>query len=48
MKDVKRKFSSVLDLGSGPGHFSKLLEQEQTAKVTMLDMSGMSPVLCIT
>lgn len=37
---MKRKFSSVLDLGSGSGHFSKLLEQDQTAKVTMLDMSG--------
>lgn len=40
LKDVKRKFSSVLDIGSGSGHFSKLLEQDQTAKVTMLDMSG--------
>lgn len=40
LKDVKRKFSSVLDIGSGSGHFSKLLEQDQTSKVTMLDMSG--------
>jgi len=37
--DVKRKFSSVLDLGSGPGHFSKLLELDRTQKVTMLDLS---------
>lgn len=40
LKDVKRKFSSVLDIGSGSGHFSKLLEQDQTSKVTLLDMSG--------
>ncbi|THH16620.1 hypothetical protein EW146_g4046 [Bondarzewia mesenterica] len=38
--DVKRKFSSILDLGSGPGHFSKLLESGQTGRVTMLDMSS--------
>lgn len=40
LKDVKRKFSSVLDIGSGSGHFSKLLEQDQRSKITMLDMSG--------
>ncbi|KAA1466742.1 S-adenosyl-L-methionine-dependent methyltransferase [Dentipellis sp. KUC8613] len=38
--DIKRKFSSILDLGSGPGHFSKLLEAGQTEKVTMVDMSS--------
>ncbi|KAF7789455.1 hypothetical protein EIP86_000400 [Pleurotus ostreatoroseus] len=37
--DIKRKFSSVLDLGSGPGHFSKLLDTEITDKVVMLDAS---------
>ncbi|KAI0304146.1 S-adenosyl-L-methionine-dependent methyltransferase [Russula brevipes] len=37
--DIKRTFSSVLDLGSGPGHFSKLLESDRTQKVTMLDLS---------
>jgi len=37
--DIKRKFSSVLDLGSGSGHFAKLLELDQTKKVTMLDLS---------
>ncbi|ETW83776.1 hypothetical protein HETIRDRAFT_314737 [Heterobasidion irregulare TC 32-1] len=37
--DIKRKFSSILDLGSGPGHFSRLLEPEQTDKITMLDLS---------
>ncbi|KAI0711046.1 S-adenosyl-L-methionine-dependent methyltransferase [Cerioporus squamosus] len=39
MQDIKRKFSSVLDLGSGPGHFSKLLDPEVTQKVVMLDSS---------
>ncbi|KAI0065953.1 S-adenosyl-L-methionine-dependent methyltransferase [Artomyces pyxidatus] len=37
--DIKRNFNSVLDLGSGAGHFSKLLETEQTQKVMMLDLS---------
>ncbi|KAH9965975.1 S-adenosyl-L-methionine-dependent methyltransferase [Russula dissimulans] len=40
--DIKRKFSSVLDLGSGPGHFSKLLELDRAQKVTMLDLSKRS------
>ena len=40
VQDVKRKFSSVLDLGSGSGHFSKLLESDRTQKVTMLDLSS--------
>ncbi|TFK93637.1 S-adenosyl-L-methionine-dependent methyltransferase [Polyporus arcularius HHB13444] len=39
MQDIKRKFSSVLDLGSGPGHFSKLLDPEVTQKVVMIDSS---------
>ncbi|KAI0320280.1 S-adenosyl-L-methionine-dependent methyltransferase [Amylostereum chailletii] len=37
--DVKRKFSHVLDLGAGAGHFTKMLETDQTPKVTMLDIS---------
>lgn len=37
--DIKRKFSSVLDLGSGSGHFARLFESDQTKKVTMLDLS---------
>ncbi|KAI0307204.1 S-adenosyl-L-methionine-dependent methyltransferase [Multifurca ochricompacta] len=40
--DIKRKFSSVLDLGSGPGHFSKLLESDRTQKVTMMDLSKLT------
>ncbi|KAH9927303.1 S-adenosyl-L-methionine-dependent methyltransferase [Fomitopsis serialis] len=39
MLDIKRKFSSILDVGSGPGHFSKMLEPETTQKVVMLDSS---------
>jgi NADH dehydrogenase [ubiquinone] 1 alpha subcomplex assembly factor 5 len=39
-QDIKRNFSSVLDLGSGSGHFAKLLESDQTKKVTMLDLSS--------
>jgi len=37
--DIKRKFSSILDLGSGPGHFSKLLEKDKVQKVIMMDSS---------
>ncbi|GLB34112.1 putative S-adenosyl-L-methionine-dependent methyltransferase [Lyophyllum shimeji] len=37
--DIKRTFSSVLDLGSGPGHFSKLLELNKTRKAVMIDSS---------
>lgn len=39
-QDIKRKFNSILDLGSGAGHFSKMLDSETTAKVVMLDASG--------
>ena len=42
LQDIKRRFTTVLDLGSGPGHFSKLLDSETTQKVLMLDSSGMS------
>ncbi|EMD40369.1 hypothetical protein CERSUDRAFT_110965 [Gelatoporia subvermispora B] len=37
--DIKRKFNTVLDLGSGPGHLSKLLEPQTTNKAIMLDSS---------
>ncbi|KAG6841820.1 hypothetical protein C0991_006227 [Blastosporella zonata] len=37
--DIKRKFNTVVDLGSGPGHFSKLLELDNTAKSIMIDAS---------
>ena len=30
----------IVDLGSGAGHFSKLLEPENAGKVLMLDISG--------
>lgn len=40
-QDIKRKFDTVLDLGSGPGHFAKLLELEKTKKCIMIDSSGM-------
>ena len=39
-QDIKRKFNTVLDLGCGPGHFSKLLDSETTQKVVMVDSSG--------
>jgi len=38
--DIKRKFDTILDLGSGPGHFSKLLELDKTRKVVMVDSSA--------
>ncbi|KAG6885478.1 hypothetical protein C0993_001343 [Termitomyces sp. T159_Od127] len=37
--DIKRKFNAVLDLGAGPGHFSKLLELDKTRKCIMVDAS---------
>lgn len=45
LQDIKRKFNTILDLGSGPGHLSKMLETATTAKVVMLDSSGTSPYL---
>ncbi|KAH9899453.1 S-adenosyl-L-methionine-dependent methyltransferase [Cubamyces lactineus] len=38
-QDIKRKFNTVLDLGSGSGHFSKLLDAETTGKAILLDSS---------
>ncbi|KDR84075.1 hypothetical protein GALMADRAFT_275287 [Galerina marginata CBS 339.88] len=37
--DIKRKFGTILDFGSGPGHFSKLLETDKVGKSIMLDSS---------
>ncbi|KAH7909452.1 S-adenosyl-L-methionine-dependent methyltransferase [Hygrophoropsis aurantiaca] len=39
LMDIKRKFDTIVDLGSGPGHFSKLLEPEKTRKVVMIESS---------
>ncbi|KAJ6515438.1 S-adenosyl-L-methionine-dependent methyltransferase [Mycena sanguinolenta] len=40
--DIKRTFSSILDLGSGAGHFTKLLEPDKVQKAVMVDLSQMS------
>jgi NADH dehydrogenase [ubiquinone] 1 alpha subcomplex assembly factor 5 len=48
IQDIKRKFATIVDLGSGPGHFSKLLDPETTKKVIMIDSSGMSFLLNVT
>ncbi|KAK7054105.1 S-adenosyl-L-methionine-dependent methyltransferase [Favolaschia claudopus] len=40
--DIKRSFGSVLDLGSGAGHFTKLLEPEKARKSIMVDLSQKS------
>ncbi|KAF7302071.1 hypothetical protein MIND_00773800 [Mycena indigotica] len=37
--DIKRTFNTVLDLGSGSGHFTKLLELGKTQKSIMVDNS---------
>ncbi|KAG8865414.1 hypothetical protein FRB96_000304 [Tulasnella sp. 330] len=38
--DIKRDLRDILDLGSGPGHFTKLIESTTyERKVTMMDMS---------
>jgi len=39
LQDIKRTFGTVLDLGSGPGHFSKLLERDKVQKSIMFDSS---------
>ncbi|KAH7103058.1 S-adenosyl-L-methionine-dependent methyltransferase [Auriculariales sp. MPI-PUGE-AT-0066] len=41
-QDVRRKFDSILDVGSGSGHFARLIEPTMTDKVLMLDSSGHS------
>lgn len=38
----------MLDLGSGPGHFAKLLETETTQKVIMFDSSSMPLFLYVS
>ncbi|KAH7887495.1 S-adenosyl-L-methionine-dependent methyltransferase [Phlebopus sp. FC_14] len=37
--DIKRRFDTIVDLGSGAGHFSKLLEPNKTRRVLMIDSS---------
>ncbi|KAK2465958.1 hypothetical protein APHAL10511_001599 [Amanita phalloides] len=37
--DIKRQFNTILDLGSGPGHFTKLLELNKVRKSIMIDSS---------
>lgn len=39
-QDIKRQFNTILDLGSGPGHFTKLIRKDRAQKVVMLDSSG--------
>ncbi|KZO98182.1 S-adenosyl-L-methionine-dependent methyltransferase [Calocera viscosa TUFC12733] len=39
LQDIKRQFDCVLDLGSGPGHLTKLIDPEMVSKVTMIDLS---------
>ncbi|KAF9006693.1 S-adenosyl-L-methionine-dependent methyltransferase [Cyathus striatus] len=38
-KDIKQNFNTIVDLGSGPGHFSKLLEKDKVEKSIMIDSS---------
>lgn len=40
-QDIKRQFNTILDLGSGPGHFTKLIGKDRAQKVVMLDSSGL-------
>ncbi|PPR02664.1 hypothetical protein CVT24_002147 [Panaeolus cyanescens] len=37
--DIKRNFGTMLDLGAGPGHFSKLLEKDKVQKSILIDSS---------
>ncbi|KAF9031826.1 S-adenosyl-L-methionine-dependent methyltransferase [Hymenopellis radicata] len=38
-EDIKRKFGTIVDLGSGPGHFTRLLGPESVRKVIMVESS---------
>ncbi|KAF8530905.1 S-adenosyl-L-methionine-dependent methyltransferase [Gautieria morchelliformis] len=40
--DIRRRFDTIVDLGAGAGHFSRLLDREITRKVRMLDISQTS------
>ncbi|KAH8927934.1 S-adenosyl-L-methionine-dependent methyltransferase [Atractiella rhizophila] len=40
--DVKRKFETVVDYGSGPGHLVKFLDPETTKKIVMVDSAGVA------
>ncbi|KXN89455.1 NADH dehydrogenase [ubiquinone] 1 alpha subcomplex assembly factor 5 [Leucoagaricus sp. SymC.cos] len=40
--DIKRNFNTIVDLGSGPGHFSRLLEPPKVRKSIMIDSSGIT------
>ncbi|KAJ3740957.1 S-adenosyl-L-methionine-dependent methyltransferase [Lentinula detonsa] len=39
LEDIKRKFSTIVDLGSCSGHFAKLLDPSTTRKCIMIDSS---------
>ncbi|KAJ3775694.1 S-adenosyl-L-methionine-dependent methyltransferase [Lentinula raphanica] len=39
LEDIKRKFNTIVDLGSGSGHLTKLLDPNTTQKCIMIDSS---------
>ncbi|KAK0230411.1 S-adenosyl-L-methionine-dependent methyltransferase [Armillaria fumosa] len=39
LEDIKRRFNTVLDLGSGPGHFARLLGAENATRCIMVESS---------
>ncbi|KAG7447579.1 S-adenosyl-L-methionine-dependent methyltransferase [Guyanagaster necrorhizus] len=39
LEDINRKFSTILDLGSGPGHFARLLGPENATRCIMIEPS---------
>ncbi|SJL02371.1 related to NADH dehydrogenase [ubiquinone] 1 alpha subcomplex assembly factor 5 [Armillaria ostoyae] len=39
LEDIKRRFSTILDLGSGPGHFARLLGPENATRCIMIESS---------
>lgn len=40
LKDIKRRFPEIVDIGSGPGYIARHLDSEITGKVIMTDSSG--------
>jgi NADH dehydrogenase [ubiquinone] 1 alpha subcomplex assembly factor 5 len=38
-QDIKRRFDTVVDVGSGPGYIARHIDPETTKRVIMLDSS---------
>lgn len=41
LQDIKKRFPTILDYGSGSGHISKFLDDELARKIIQVDDSGL-------